>query len=89
MQIVRLRPHEVRVIWDKKTRCLYFGLWFWAIKLDFGINYRKRQMLEAIHNARNEFKDYFNKSCLVCKKPLEVRNYGQVVKYHKQCRKFK
>ena len=76
-----LEPKEWNYIWQKETRMFYLALWFFVIRIDFGKGWRIKELQKLLKK--------YEKNCLVCKKPLNVKSADQVIKYHNKCRKLR
>lgn len=63
-------------------RIIIIRLYFFAITIDWGVKYRKEKTDEMI-------KKQFDRICPVCELPLPVNSWGQEVKYHGICRKYR
>ncbi len=77
----------------------YFSKQFGVMAINlglFGIQFIYRKggidVIKWRENAieqRKRMDEQFNKVCEVCQKPLDVNSFGQIVKYHKECRKLR
>ncbi len=82
MRFAWLKPKEFGWDWNKTLRVLTVGVYFFAIQIDFGRKWREKLINRIVGK-------HFGKVCEVCKKFLNVNSLGQIVRFHKDCRKKK
>ena len=71
--IKKLHPRRFDWYYNKDTRVLLIGLYYFTVGLDFGLK-------------RSNWYRHFFRRCLVCDKPLTVLHRNQRVYFHKECR---
>jgi len=81
-----LKPREFGLIWQKKTRMFYIGLYYFVIRLDFGKKWRAKQISDIRVKEIEKVKTHFGKYCPVCKDPLRPNSVDQIVYFHGECR---
>lgn len=74
IRIKKLYPRRFAWLYNPDTKVLLIGLYWFTIGIDFGLK-----------NSR--WYKHFFRSCPVCKEPLNVLSFYQIVKFHKRCRK--
>ena len=73
------------VEWLRNVKVLMFSLWKFRMAICVGKFNPKAEYKKMKDRAKNAF----DKKCKVCGKPLNVNSIGQIVFYHKECRKFR
>lgn len=73
IKIERLTPRKFAWYWNKDSKVLLIGLYWFTVGVDLGITH-------------SNFYKHFMRNCPVCGNPLNVDHRLQVVRFHRQCR---
>lgn len=83
IKFVKQEKPDWGIAWAKKLKVFILSVGRFALQISFG-----KRPFDADAYAKF-LKETFDKRCQVCKQPLNVTAIGQVVKYHRKCRKYK
>ena len=83
IKFVRQKIKDWGFVWAKHIKVAYVGLGWIGLQLSFG-----KDPFDAV-GYQKFLENQFTKNCLVCGRGLRVKNIGQEIKYHKECRKFR
>lgn len=83
IRLLKQNKADYGILYAKHINVFVISFYRYALQISFG-----NRPFDAIAYA-DFLNETFNRNCIVCGKPLNVRNIGQQISYHKKCRKYR